>query len=191
MATTVPEAQCKECFDLFDTDSDGKIKASELGDALRSLGLVMTQKEVKELGKEVMGDALSWDKFKELAAKVPLKSEKQSAALTQAFQVFDKGSTGMVDMAELKHIVTSMGEKLTPQEFEDICKVAGLPAAGSVEYKQVVQQVVKPIREDPVDASASWQPYPAPVRGGGASAVRTPGPEKEAREVGGGRSAGG
>mmetsp|Transcript_29786 Transcript_29786/g.40118 ORF Transcript_29786/g.40118 Transcript_29786/m.40118 type:complete len:146 (-) Transcript_29786:82-519(-) len=141
---TIPEAQCKECFDLFDRNAQGKIQATELGEALRSLGLILTVKEVNELRKEVIGDSVSWDKFKELATRMPLKPEKQSQTLLQAFQVFDKGNSGTVDMAELKHIVTSMGEKLTAQEFQDICKVAGLPVSGPVDYRQVVQQVVKP-----------------------------------------------
>ncbi|CAE8582585.1 unnamed protein product, partial [Polarella glacialis] len=54
-----------ECFDLFDKDSDGKIKASELGDVLRSLGQILTQKEVSEMRAEVGGDLVGWEKFKD------------------------------------------------------------------------------------------------------------------------------
>ncbi|CAK9013451.1 unnamed protein product [Durusdinium trenchii] len=70
------EAEWKECFDLFDKDSDGKIQAAELGEALRSLGLVLTQKEVSEMKDEVGGD-VSWEKFKGLVAKRPRAPEKQ------------------------------------------------------------------------------------------------------------------
>ncbi|CAE7494259.1 unnamed protein product [Symbiodinium sp. CCMP2592] len=130
------EVEWKECFDLYDKDSDGKIKATELGDVLRSLGLVLTQKEVQELKDEVGSDLVSWEKFKDLAAKKPRQPEKQAHALLQAFQAFDQSGSGQVDMKELRHIVTNLGEKLTTKEFEEICKAADLPAAGALDYKK-------------------------------------------------------
>lgn len=142
-AAMANEAEWKECFDLFDKDSDGKIKAAELGEALRSLGLVLTQKELSDMKAEVGGDLISWEKFKGLVAKKPKAPEKQAQALMQAFQVFDPSGSGHVDMKELRHNVTSLGEKLTPQEFEDICKAAGLSTSGSLAYKQVVDKVTK------------------------------------------------
>mmetsp|Transcript_123930 Transcript_123930/g.174825 ORF Transcript_123930/g.174825 Transcript_123930/m.174825 type:complete len:143 (-) Transcript_123930:55-483(-) len=137
------EVEWKECFDLYDKDSDGKIKATELGDVLRSLGLVLTQKEVQELKDEVGSDLVSWEKFKDLAAKKPRQPEKQAHALLQAFQAFDQSGSGQVDMKELRHIVTNLGEKLTTKEFEEICKAADLPAAGALDYKKVVDKVTK------------------------------------------------
>eukprot|EP00931_Biecheleriopsis_adriatica_P081256 TRINITY_DN54577_c0_g1_i1.p1 TRINITY_DN54577_c0_g1~~TRINITY_DN54577_c0_g1_i1.p1 ORF type:complete len:163 (-),score=62.23 TRINITY_DN54577_c0_g1_i1:87-515(-) len=137
------EAEWKECFDLFDKDHDGKIQTSELGEVLRSLGFVLTEKEIATMKAEAGDSLLSWEKFKAFAGKKPKQPEKQAQALLQAFQVFDKGSTGQVDMAELKKVVTTLGEKLAPQEFEDICKAAGLPPTGGLEYKKVVDKVVK------------------------------------------------
>merc|ERR1712085_211428 len=120
----------------------GKIKTSELGEVLRSLGQVLTEKEVGDLKKEVGGDLFSWDKLKELAGRKPRDAEKQSKALLQAFQVFDNTGAGQINMDDFKHIVTSLGEKLSAQEFNDICKAAGLPTSGSLEYRQVVEKVV-------------------------------------------------
>merc|ERR1712232_462346 len=119
---TAAEVEWKEGFDFYDMKAEGKIQTNQLGEVLRSLGQVLTQKEVGELQKEVGGGTVSWDKFKEIASRKPRQPEKQSAALLQAFQVFDAGGTGQVDMAELQHIVTSLGEKLSVQEFQDICK---------------------------------------------------------------------
>lgn len=133
----------KECFDLFDRDSDGRIEAAKLGEVLRSLGHIVTEKEVAELRRDAGGDFVSFDKFKELAARKPRQPEKQSKALLQAFEVFDKSRSGQVDMAELQHAVTCMGEKLTEKEFQEICKSAGIASSGLVDYKQVVDKVVK------------------------------------------------
>mmetsp|Transcript_52438 Transcript_52438/g.113589 ORF Transcript_52438/g.113589 Transcript_52438/m.113589 type:complete len:143 (-) Transcript_52438:72-500(-) len=136
------EKEWKECFDLFDKDKDGKIQDKELGESLRSLGQLLTQKEVTEMLKEAPGGLISWDKFKEFAARKPRQPEKQQASLMQAFQVFDPNGTGAIDMAELQHIVTSLGEKLTAQEFTDICKAAKLPTGGQQQYREIVEKVV-------------------------------------------------
>ncbi|CAE7854913.1 CCM1 [Symbiodinium sp. KB8] len=92
---------------------------------------------------EVGSDLVSWEKFKDLAAKKPRQPEKQAHALLQAFQAFDQSGSGQVDMKELRHIVTNLGEKLTTKEFEEICKAADLPAAGALDYKKVVDKVTK------------------------------------------------
>merc|ERR1719343_942810 len=101
------ELEWKECFDLFDAKSEGKIQAKELGEALRSLGQILTNKEVQELENEVRLPTVSWDKFKEIAGRRKGKElEKQMETLLKAFQVFDTGGIGKVDMEELKHVLT-------------------------------------------------------------------------------------
>ncbi|CAJ1358919.1 unnamed protein product [Effrenium voratum] len=71
------EAEWKECFDLFDKEHELVAEADDLGEALRSLGLVLTQKEVSSMKDEV-GASVSWDKFKTLASKKP-DPEKQAS----------------------------------------------------------------------------------------------------------------
>ena len=34
--------------------------------------------------------------------------------------------------------VTSLGEKMTSQEFEEVCRAAGLPSSGSLVYKEAL-----------------------------------------------------
>eukprot|EP00929_Paragymnodinium_shiwhaense_P027355 TRINITY_DN16068_c0_g2_i1.p1 TRINITY_DN16068_c0_g2~~TRINITY_DN16068_c0_g2_i1.p1 ORF type:complete len:146 (+),score=49.21 TRINITY_DN16068_c0_g2_i1:96-533(+) len=135
------EQEWKECFDIFDQRGVGSIKRSDLGQALRSLGAVMTQSEVADLESEVSGDLISWEKFKEFAARKPKRPEQSAAALKEAFKVFDMSGTGRMDIQELEHIVTSLGEKISAQEFQDIRVAVGLPAAGPLDYQRVVDQV--------------------------------------------------
>mmetsp|Transcript_109841 Transcript_109841/g.305574 ORF Transcript_109841/g.305574 Transcript_109841/m.305574 type:complete len:146 (-) Transcript_109841:130-567(-) len=137
-----PEAEMKECFDFFDTDHDGKIKCSELGDVLRSLGVVLSEKDIAELKQDVSGDLVPWDKFKELAARKPRQPEKQAKAILQAFEVFDSGRSGQVDMQELQRILAATGDKMSATEFQEVCEVAQLPTSGTLEYRKVVDTIV-------------------------------------------------
>mmetsp|Transcript_15849 Transcript_15849/g.25198 ORF Transcript_15849/g.25198 Transcript_15849/m.25198 type:complete len:142 (-) Transcript_15849:30-455(-) len=135
------EKEAKECFDLFDRDHDGKITKSDLGPALRSLGQVLTQAEVEAL-QQNKTELIDWVQFLEMAKKNPRKASEQEAALLKAFKVFDTSETGKIEVSELEHIVTTLGEKLSKHEFQDILKAAGLPASGSVAYGDLVKKVV-------------------------------------------------
>jgi len=46
-------------------------------------------------------------------------SSEQSAALLKAFKFFDTNESGQIEVNALKHIVTTLGERLTAQEFQD------------------------------------------------------------------------
>jgi len=84
----------------------------------------------------------SFEAIMERAKKNPRKPDEQSSALMKAFKVFDTAGTGEIDVTELQHIVTSLGERLSAQEFQDILRAANLPATGKVNYKQLVDKVV-------------------------------------------------
>ena len=45
---------CKECFQLFDKDGNGKLSVSELGTMVRALGQMPTEAKVHDLVKNVI-----------------------------------------------------------------------------------------------------------------------------------------
>jgi Ca2+-binding EF-hand superfamily protein len=59
--TEQEDAECRECFNLFDRDKDGKISISELGLIMRSLGRAPTELEVKDYMKSIDKGSGSFD----------------------------------------------------------------------------------------------------------------------------------
>ncbi|KAK6776793.1 hypothetical protein RDI58_027794 [Solanum bulbocastanum] len=109
----------KEAFTLFDTDGDGKISPSELGILMRSLGGNPTQAQLKSIiAEEKLTSPFDFNRFMELMSK-HLKPEPFDRQLRDAFKVLDKDGTGYVVVSDLKHILTSIGEKLEPSEFDE------------------------------------------------------------------------
>ncbi|KAI3817921.1 hypothetical protein L1987_11721 [Smallanthus sonchifolius] len=107
----------KEAFTLFDTDGDGKIAPSELGILMRSLGGNPTQAQLKSIiAEEKLTSPFDFNRFTDLMGK-HLKPEPFDRQLRDAFKVIDKEGTGHVVVADLKHILTSIGEKLEPAEI--------------------------------------------------------------------------
>ncbi|KAI7756990.1 hypothetical protein M8C21_004425 [Ambrosia artemisiifolia] len=118
-------AAMKEAFTLFDTDGDGKIAPSELGILMRSLGEFL--------------DPYCW--FTELMGK-HLKPEPFDRQLRDAFKVIDKDGTGYVVVADLKHILTSIGEKLEPSEFDEWIKEIDVGSDGKIKYEDFIARMV-------------------------------------------------
>ena len=53
----------------------------------------------------------------------------------QAFKIFDRNNDGFISTPELKHVMLSLGEKLSDDEYEEMIKEADLDKDGKVSYK--------------------------------------------------------
>ncbi|PKA57997.1 putative calcium-binding protein CML7 [Apostasia shenzhenica] len=117
--TDEQKGSMREAFTLFDTDGDGLIAPSELGILMRSLGGNPTQAQLKAIvTEEGLTAPFDFPRFLELMRK-HLRLEPFDCQLRDAFKVLDKESTGSVSVATLRHILTSIGEKLDPAEFDE------------------------------------------------------------------------
>ena len=55
--------------------------------------------------------------------------------LREAFRVFDKDGDGFISAAELRIVMTSLGEKLTDKEVEDMLNEADANNDGKIDYE--------------------------------------------------------
>jgi len=64
-----------------------------------------------------------------------MKDTDSEEELREAFRVFDKDNNGLVSAAELKHVMTNLGEKLTDEEVEEMIREADIDGDGCVNYE--------------------------------------------------------
>lgn len=57
-------------------------------------------------------------------------------------QVFDKASAGSISAAELKHVLTSVGEKLSPEEIAEMLAEADPESSGKVTYETFIKMMM-------------------------------------------------
>ncbi|KAI5601665.1 hypothetical protein POPTR_001G117900v4 [Populus trichocarpa] len=132
----------KEAFTLFDTDGDGKIAPSELGILMRSLGGNPTQAQLKSIiSQENLTAPFDFPRFLDLMAK-HMKAEPFDRQLRDAFKVLDKDNTGFVAVADLRHILTSIGEKLELAEFDEWIREVDVGSDGRIRYEDFIARMV-------------------------------------------------
>ncbi|CAA0836719.1 40S ribosomal protein S13-2 [Striga hermonthica] len=132
----------KEAFTLFDTDGDGKIAPSELGILMRSLGGNPTQAQLKSIiAEEKLSAPFDFQRFLDLMSK-HLKPEPFDRQLRDAFKVLDKDGTGYVVVSDLRHILTSIGEKLEPAEFDEWIREVDVGSDGKIRYEDFIARMV-------------------------------------------------
>ena len=59
-----------------------------------------------------------------------MKDSDGEAELKEAFRVFDRDGNGMISAAELKYVMTNLGEKLSNEEAEEMVREADLDGDG-------------------------------------------------------------
>ncbi|EMR09007.2 hypothetical protein PNEG_02782 [Pneumocystis murina B123] len=126
-------SEFKEAFSLFDKDGDGSITTKELGIVMRSLGQNPTEAELQDMVNEVDADGNGTIDFPEFLAMMArkMKDTDSEEEIREAFKVFDKDGNGIISAAELRHVMTNLGEKLTDEEVDEMIREADVD--GNVE----------------------------------------------------------
>ncbi|CAL9231091.1 unnamed protein product [Arabidopsis halleri] len=143
-------SEFKEAFSLFDKDGDGIlylnlvtgcITTKELGTVMRSLGQNPTEAELQDMINEVDADGngtIDFPEFLNLMAR-KMKDTDSEEELKEAFRVFDKDQNGFISAAELRHVMTNLGEKLSDEEVDEMIREADVDGDGQINYEEFVK----------------------------------------------------
>uniref|UniRef100_A0A4W3GX74 Calmodulin 2b, (phosphorylase kinase, delta) n=1 Tax=Callorhinchus milii TaxID=7868 RepID=A0A4W3GX74_CALMI len=141
-----PITEFKEAFSLFDKDGDGTITTKELGTVMRSLGQNPTEAELQDMINEVDADGNGTIDFPEFLTMMArkMKDTDSEEEIREAFRVFDKDGNGYISAAELRHVMTNLGEKLTDEEVDEMIREADIDGDGQVNYEDKLS-LISPI----------------------------------------------
>eukprot|EP01027_Heterolobosea_sp_BB2_P005117 GEZU01007865.1.p1 GENE.GEZU01007865.1~~GEZU01007865.1.p1 ORF type:complete len:144 (+),score=54.87 GEZU01007865.1:156-587(+) len=127
--------EIREAFNLFDR-GDGNISTKDLVDAMRCLGLNPSADQINEITSRFPNGAIDVNSFTNVIQSAQKKGKITEEELRMSFLVFDATQSGRIERKELQHIMLTMGESLTQEEFEGMLNEIG-QTGNMVEYGDI------------------------------------------------------
>lgn len=56
--------------------------------------------------------------------------------------MFDRDGNGLISAAELRHVMTNLGEKLTEEEVDEMIREADIDGDGHINYEEFVRMMM-------------------------------------------------
>jgi len=104
-------------------------------------------------------ESIDFPEFLSLMAR-KMKDTDTEEELVEAFKVFDKNGSGFINAAELRHVMTNLGEKLSDEELDEMVREADVDGVGQVNYEEFVKMMMC---GGPVCAAPPPPPVPCAV----------------------------
>ena len=140
--------QIKDAFSLFDKDAKGVCDVREIGTIVRHLGICPTEIELRDLITECEEEEptgfIRFERFERMMSRVLLENQyprDSEEKLLRAFRTLDPDNKGYVEADKVRTLLTTHGERFSPEEIEDFLNFAVDAETGLLHYEDYVMQV--------------------------------------------------
>jgi len=141
-------SEYKDFFSLFDKTGENRIAYYEVGECLRAFGENPTNAEVAKVLNnpsmdEMNSKMVTFDEFLPMLAQVKRQASETSVDdMNEGLRVFDKENNGTVSAAELRHVLCTLGEKLSEEEVEQLLQ-GQEDNNGCIRYENFIKMVME------------------------------------------------
>nr|CAB3264128.1 myosin light chain 3, skeletal muscle isoform [Phallusia mammillata] len=143
-------SEYRDCFSLFDKTGDDRIALHEVGECFRAFGQNPTNAEVHKVlnnptQEELNTKTVTFEEFLPMLAQIKRQAVPCNIEdFIEGLRVFDKENNGTVMGAELRHVLVSLGEKLSEEEVDQLM-VGQEDTNGCVNYEVCFTQWSQPM----------------------------------------------
>jgi len=114
-----------EAFEVFSKTGNPEIRYEDVGNVLRALNLNPTERDVNRVlsnptNEEMTSKVVTYDEFLPIYADIEKLSEGTYDDILEGLRVFDKEGNGIVMGAEIRHVLRTLGEKLTREQVDSV-----------------------------------------------------------------------
>ena len=138
----------KDGFALFDPDGKGQCDVREIGTIVRHLGICPTEIELRDMITEIEEEEptgfINFDRFERMMSRVLLENQYPrdgEEKLLRAFRTLDPDNKGYVEAEKLRTLLTTHGERFSPEEIDDFLNFAVDAESGHLHYEDYVNLV--------------------------------------------------
>ncbi|XP_050032172.1 uncharacterized protein [Dermacentor andersoni] len=157
-------AELRDLFSKFDLDGTGTVAFEHVDEILRTAARVIVEPEFKKRVKSTAPDDLQqkvqFPEFLDMVQKCTRAFSPQTD-LQGAFRVFDRDGHGFITTAELRHVVTTLGERMTDEEADELIREADPNNEGHVDYEQFIKIISTPVPPDQYGVPPKKRPPPS------------------------------
>lgn len=134
---------------LLSYEKDGEITKDDIERFLNELGSFPSEEEIQEKINVVDNDdngILDLNEFLHFLQN-ELQITDTEEDVVEAFKVFDKDGNGFINAAEIRRVMTNLGDKLTDDEVDQMIRMSDLDGDGQVNYEEFVRIMMGRIRQ--------------------------------------------
>uniref|UniRef100_A0A915BIX6 Checkpoint protein n=3 Tax=Ascarididae TaxID=6250 RepID=A0A915BIX6_PARUN len=116
-------SECREVFCYFDSKGDERIGVAQVGDVLRALGQNPTDAEIRKCCAHWTDPdtRITFEDFVPIYQSVNKSKESHTLEeFVEGLSHFDKEGNGLINVAELRHLLTTLGERLSDEEVDQL-----------------------------------------------------------------------
>ncbi|VBB29083.1 unnamed protein product, partial [Acanthocheilonema viteae] len=133
--------QFRKYFNTFDKENKGFIRATQIGQILRTMGQAFEERDLKKLIKEFDTDGSGEIEFEEFAAMVAtfvVEDEKAGIEeeLREAFRLYDKEGNGYIAVSDLRDILRALDENISVEELDEMIADIDTDGSGTVDFDE-------------------------------------------------------
>jgi calmodulin len=148
--TDIELEKFKEAFIFFDRNGDGTMSADDVCLAMRAMGALVTEKEIKNLLRKYDPDStgtIDVNDFIACMAEVVNKDDNENE-IRNGFSVFDKDDNGMLPVDEMRHVLTRIGDPLSQEEITNFLNILDIHGDGFVRMNELMTLLMPQTNKD-------------------------------------------
>jgi calmodulin len=137
--------ECKEVFELFDSDNDNYLTINEFKEAMKAMGINSSESELEIYIKKYSDSNKKINPiiFRTIYCEYINSHQPSEEDLIELFKLFDSDNDGIITNIEMKYAMKNFGDNIKDEEIDDLVKEIDINKDGKIRFNEFVNLIIK------------------------------------------------